>query len=170
MKRIATVASILVLGLALAVSLAACGGSGKTSAATQQLQRQADLYAIDQIEKTWHKASSTHNVNLMMTLWAPDATFTIATATYTGKQQIRDFFVHTAGPFQPQNHWLSDTPAYKVRITVNGDKGTLYFECHYVDLKTDKVVTVAAADQNVRKIDGRWLITSSAGATPTLQP
>ena len=25
------------------------------------------------------------------------------------------------------------TPAYKVEITVNGDRGTLYFECHYVD-------------------------------------
>jgi hypothetical protein len=57
-----------------------------------------------------------------------------------------------------------------IRITVNGDKGTLYFECHYVDVKTEKVVSVVAADQNVQKIGGKWLITSSAGATPSLGP
>ena len=37
---------------------------------------------------------------------------------------------------------MSDTPAYKIRITASGDKGTLYFECHYVDVKTQKVVSV----------------------------
>jgi hypothetical protein len=156
------------LGLVLAVSLAACGGSDKQSAADQEIQRQADSYAIDEIEKTWHKASSTHDVDLMMTIWAPDATFVIGTETLTGKAQIRDFFANRAGPFQPENQWVSDTPAYKIRITVNGAKGTLYFECHYVDVKTGKVVSVVGADQNVQKIDGKWLITSSAAATPAL--
>lgn len=164
MKRMAT------MGTVLALSLTACGGSHKTPVATQALQQQADSYAIDQIEKTWHKASSTHNVNLMMTLWASDATFNIGPETLTGKAQIRDFFAHKAGPFKPQNHWESDTPAYKIRITVNGDKGTLYFECHYVDVKTAKVVSVVGADQNVQKINGKWLITNSAGATPSLGP
>jgi SnoaL-like protein len=106
----------------------------------------------------------------MMTLWAPDATFNIGTDTLTGKAQIRKFFETKAGPFQPQNHWLSDTPAYKIRATVNGDKGTLYFECHYVDYKTGEVASVVGADQNVQKINGKWLITSSAAATPTLGP
>ena len=164
MKRIA------MLGLVLAVLLAACGGSGKQSTANQELQQQADMYAIDQIEKTWHKASSTHDVDLMMTLWAPDATFNNGTETLEGKAQIREFFANKAGPFQPQNHWVSDTPAYKIRITVNGDKGTLYFECHYIDVSTGKVASVVGADQNVQKIDGKWLITSLATATPTLEP
>jgi ketosteroid isomerase-like protein len=159
---------IAMLGLVLALSLAACGGSGKKSAGQQQQQRRADLYAIDQIEETWHKASSTHDVALMMTLWAPDATFNIGTETLTGKAQIRAFFAHKAGPFQPQNHWVSETPEYRLRATVSGDKGTLYFECHYVDVKTRKVVSVVGADQNVQRINGRWLITSSASATPSL--
>jgi ketosteroid isomerase-like protein len=154
--------------LALALSLAACGGSGKKSSAGQDVQRQADMYAIDQIERTWHKASSTHNVNLMMTLWAPDATFNNGTETLNGQAEIRSFFTHKAGPFQPQNHWVSETPAYKIRTTVSGDKGTLYFECVYVDVKTGKVAAVVGADQNVQKIDGKWLITSAAGATPAL--
>jgi hypothetical protein len=159
---------IAVLGLATVLSLAACGGSGKTSTAERAAQHRADLYAIDQIEVTWHKASSTHDVGLMMTLWAPDATFNIGTETLTGKAQIRDFFAHKAGPFRPQNHWVSETPEYKLRATASGDKGTLYFECHYVDVKTGKVVSVVGADQNVQRIDGRWLITSAASATPTL--
>lgn len=164
-----------VLGLgaiaaALALSLSACGGSSGNSGSTAQLQKDADVLAIDQIEQTWHKAASSHNVGLMMSLWAPDATFNIGTQTLTGRTQIRDFFEHTAAPFQPQNHWVSDTPSYLIRITVNGDKGTLYFECHYVDVKTEKVVSVVAADQNVQKIGGKWLITSSAGATPSLGP
>jgi len=158
------------VGALVSLSLAACGGSSHTGASTASLQRQADMFAIDQIERTWHRAASTHDVNLMMSLWAPDATFNIGTQTLTGKAQIRSFWQHTAAAFQPQNHWLSDTPSYKIRVTVNGNKGTLYFECHYVDVKTDKVVSVVGADQNVQKINGKWLIVSSAGATPSLKP
>jgi ketosteroid isomerase-like protein len=163
--------TILIAGLALTVafSVTACGSNGN-SASQQALQKQADLLAIDDIEKTWHKASSRHDVDLVMSLWAPDATFNIGTETLTGKDQIRSFFVNKAAPFQPANHWVSDTPAYKIRATVNGDKGTLYFECHYVDVKTQKVMAVVGADQNVEKIDGKWLITNSAAATPTLSP
>jgi hypothetical protein len=106
----------------------------------------------------------------MMSIWAPDATFNIGTQTLAGKAQIRGFFEHKAGPFQPQNDWVSDTPAYKIRITVNGDKGTLYFECDYVDVKTQKLASVVSADQNVQKIDGKWLITSAAAATPKFGP
>ena len=165
MKRTAVVGAALMLVLALA----ACGGSTKQTGGQQLLQRQADMYQIDQIEKTWHKAASTKNVDLMMTLWAPHATFTIAGQTYRGKKAIRQVFTK-AGPFQPQNHWESDTPAYKIRITVNGNRGTLYFECHYVDVKTRKVVAVVGADQNVQKIGGKWLITNGASATPSLTP
>ncbi len=163
----------LVMGLAaltLTGSLTACGGSNGSSDATAAQQEQADMYAIEQIESNWHKASSRKDLNLMMSLWAPDATFNIGTDTLTGKDQIQNFFKTKAGPFQPQNHWLSDTPAYKIRVTVNGDRGTLYFECHYIDYKTGKVASVVGADQNVQKINGKWLITSSAAATPTLNP
>jgi uncharacterized protein (TIGR02246 family) len=162
--------ALAAVGAAVALSLAGCGGSNHDAASTANLQKQADMLAIDQIERTWHRAASTHDVDLMMSLWAPDATFNIGTQTLTGKAQIRDFFEHTAAPFQPQNHWISDTPSYKIRVTVNGDKGTLYFECDYVDAKTNKVMSAVAADQNVQKVNGKWLITSSAGATPSLNP
>ena len=153
---------------AIVASLAACGGSSSGSAERAETQTKADLYEIDQVERTWHKAASTHDLNLMMSIWAPNATFTINGTTYTGKAAIRKFF-EGAGPFQPQNHWESDTPAYKIRITVNGNRGTLYFECHYVDVDTGKVAAAVGADQDVRKINGRWKITKSIAASATLK-
>lgn len=154
--------------VALVLPVSACGGgSSKSSEAEQAVQRQAALYQIDEVERTFHRAGSTHNVNLMMSLWAPGATFNIGTNTYTGKAQIRKFFTENPA-FQPQNHWESDTPAYKVRITVNGDKGTLYFECHYIDVKTGKAKAVVGVDHNVQKINGKWLIVSGSGSPATL--
>jgi ketosteroid isomerase-like protein len=134
-----------------------------------KIQRQAALYQIENIEKTWHKAASTKNLDLMMSIWAPNATMTVAGSTVTGKAAIRDVFAK-AGPFQPANHWISDTAAYKIRATVNGNRGTLYFECHYIDVDTGKVASVVGADQQVQKINGKWLITNLAAATATLQP
>jgi hypothetical protein len=153
----------------LAAALVGCGGSG-TSSSEQTTHRLADLYAIDQIEKTWHRATSHHDIDLFMSQWAPNATFTVGPGqTLAGKKEIRGFFLK-APVFQPENHWVSDHPAYKLRATVNGDRGTLYFECHYVDPKTHKVVQVTGADVQVAKIDGRWLITNNVGASPTLIP
>ena len=68
----------LMIGSALAVAvtiLAGCGGSSASS--DRRIERDAALYQIDQIEQTWQRAASTHNVNLMMTLWAPGAVFNI---------------------------------------------------------------------------------------------
>jgi uncharacterized protein (TIGR02246 family) len=153
----------------LVVSFAACGGSG-TSSSEQSLQRQADLNAIDQIEKNFHRATSRKDIDLMMSLWAPQATFTTKPGeTLTGKRQIRQFWL-AAPAFQPDNRWISDTPAYKIRITVNGDRGTLHFECHYVDSKTKKLGPVTAADQQVARINGSWLITDMVGGSATLTP
>jgi ketosteroid isomerase-like protein len=155
---------------ALAVVLVIVGCNGSTGANTQELQRQADLYAIDQIEATWHKAASMHDVDLMMSIWADSATFSLGTRQLTGKDQIRAFFATEAAPFKAENNWISETPAYKIRTTVNGDTGTLYFECHYVDVATKTVKLVVGSDQKVARIDGKWLITESVGATPEFAP
>jgi ketosteroid isomerase-like protein len=155
---------------ALVVLLAGCGGSAADSSSAQAIQLDADLYRIGEIEKKWHQATSHHDIDLMMSLWADDATFTVdAGRTLTGKQEIRDFWL-AAPVFQPGTNWVSETPAYKIRATVNGDKGTLYFECHYVDPATEKVVRVVGAAQQVARINGEWLITNNVGASPILEP
>jgi len=162
---------ILAIVVLLAGSLAGCGSIGlATPGPPTDTQQKADIYDIEQIEANWHKASSTKDLDLMMSLWADNATFQVGTQTYTGKDQIRNFFATQASPFKPENQWISETPAYKMTATVNGDKGTLYFECHYVDVPTKTVKSVVAANQDVARINGKWVITSSIAASPTLTP
>ena len=163
MKKV--IVTAVLAGLTLAVGAYAAPRSDSLKA----LQKQAALRQIEQIEKTWHRAASKKDLDLMMSIWAPNATMTIGGGTYTGKAAIRDVFAK-AGPFQPQNHWISDTAAYKMRTTVNGNRGTLYFECHYIDVDTGKVASTVGADQQVQKFNGKWLITNLAASTVTLQP
>jgi ketosteroid isomerase-like protein len=140
-----------------------------TSAQVTALQQQADMYQIDQIEVTWHKAASIKDLDLMMTLWADNATFQIGTHTYSGKDQIKSFWA-AAAPFQTKNVWVDETPSYKARITVKGNTGTLYFECHFVDVPTRMLIAAVATQLDVARIGGRWLITSSTSSTPILSP
>ena len=167
MKRVLVAGCVLV---GVAAALAGCGGSSKPSAAELQMQREANLYQIEQIERTWHQATSSQDLNMMMTLFAPGAVFNIGTETLTGKTQIRHFFATKAKPFQKADHWEADTASYKMKITVNSDddKGTIYFECHYIDPKTSKVMAIVGVDHDVQKINGKWLIVDSADASPVL--
>jgi ketosteroid isomerase-like protein len=163
MKKVLMMAALAGLVLAVSAYGARSGSSGTN------VQKQAALYQIDRIEMIWHKAASKKDLNLMMSIWAPNATATVAGKTVTGKADIRALFAKAA-PFQSQNHWVSDTPAYKIRTTVNGNKGTLYFECHYIDVDTGKVAAVVGADQQVQKLKGKWLITNMAASSVTLTP
>jgi ketosteroid isomerase-like protein len=156
---------------ALVVLLAACGTSSASSTSQRALQRQADRWAVDQIEKDFHKAISRKDIDVMMSLWAPNATLTLGPGrTAAGKKQIRQFWLKKSKNFQPAYHKVSETLAYKVRVRVNGDRGTLYFECHYVDVITHEFGPITAADMDVARIDGRWLITNMVGASARLSP
>jgi ketosteroid isomerase-like protein len=152
----------------LVVGLSACGGSNGTSAADESLLRKADTYEISLIEKDFHEAMTKKDIDQMMKLWAPNATFTAGPGrTATGKANIRKTWLKSAA-FKPEANWVSDHPAYKLRVTINGDRGTLHFECHFIDVKTGTVALVTAADQDVARIDGRWLITRMVGSTTEL--
>jgi ketosteroid isomerase-like protein len=162
---------LVVVALALAPTLSASAGtSTKAAAKDDVVQREADLYEIDQVEVKFHRATSTHDLNLMMSLWAPGAVFNIDQQTLTGKAQIRNWFATENKAFMPSHHWESDTPSYKIRISLNGNKATMYFECHYIDTKTSRVAAVAGVDHRLQKINGKWLIVDSAGAPATLSP
>jgi ketosteroid isomerase-like protein len=158
------------LGVVLfSVVLVACGGS-PTGSSGGQSRRFADMWQIDQIEKNFHHATTTKDIDSMMSLWAPNATMTIgAGETASGLDEIRQFWLESAAVFQAETNWISDHPAYKLEITLNGDRGTLHFECHYIDPKTGEVVSVTAADMDVARIDGKWLITSMIGGTTVLE-
>jgi ketosteroid isomerase-like protein len=152
----------------LSVVLAACAGPGDGSSG-EQGRRFQDMWEIDQIEKNFHRATTEQNIDLMASLYAPNATFTIGPGvTAVGVDEIRAFWLDQSDAFKPKNNWVSDHPAYKLEITVSGDRGTLHFECHYVDPETREVVSVTAGDMDVARIDGKWLITNFVGGTTEL--
>lgn len=155
---------------ALVVALSACGGSSDNSASDESLLRKADSYEISQIERDFHRAMARKDIDLMMSLWAPNATFTFGPGqTAAGTAQIRRTWLKSVA-WKPETNWVSDHPAYKLRVTINGDRGTLHFECHFIDVKTKRVALATAADQDLAKIDGRWLITNMVGSTAELSP
>lgn len=153
---------------ALVVALSACGGSSGSSASDQELQQQADYYAISQIERDFHEAISKKDIDQLVGLFSDNASGTFGPGvTVTGKDQIREVWMNSVG-MQPDTHWLSDHPAYKLKVTVDGDRGTLHFECHFIDIDTGKVAAVTAGNLDVAKIDGQWLITNFVGSTSEL--
>jgi ketosteroid isomerase-like protein len=156
-----------VLGIVFAVS--ACGGSSGTSEKAESVQRQADLYEISQIERSFHEAISKKDIDKLVSLFAPNATGTFGPGkTVTGREQIRQVWLNAVG-WKPETHWLSDHPAYKLKVTVDGDRGTLHFECHFVDVDTGTVAAVTAGNLDVARIEGRWLITNFVGSTAELK-
>jgi ketosteroid isomerase-like protein len=153
----------------LSVVLVACGGSTAGSPGDQS-RRFQDMWEIDQIEKQFHKATTDKDIDQMVSLFATNATMTIGTGeTASGLDEIRSFWLENAASFEPENEWISDHPAYKLEITVDGDRGTLHFECHYIDAKTGDVVSVTAADLDVARIGGAWLITNMIGGSTVLE-
>jgi uncharacterized protein (TIGR02246 family) len=153
----------------LILALSACGGSSGTSEKEEAVQREADLYEISQIERSFHEAISKKDADKLVSLFAPNATGTFGPGkTVAGREQIRQVWLKSVA-FQSETHWLSDHPAYKLKATVDGDRGTLHFECHFIDVENGKVAALTAGNLDVAKIDGRWLITNFLGSTSELK-
>jgi ketosteroid isomerase-like protein len=154
---------------ALVIVLSGCGAASATSGEAAAAQRRVDLYEISKIERSFHEAISKKNISEMASLFAPHATGTFAPGkTVTGRAQIRRVWLKSKA-FKPTTHWLSDHPAYKLKVTVDGDRGTLHFECHFIDVRTSKVAAVTAGNLDVARIGGRWLITNFVGSTSELK-
>lgn len=116
-----------------------------------------DFMQIHMIEIAFHEAGTTKNLDLMLSLFTDDATITSGGKTYTGKEQIRGFW-QAAGTFQPQNQRVAYTPAFRIKYTVQGDNAHLYFECLYVDKAASKIALHTNSDDNLIRVNGRWLI------------
>jgi ketosteroid isomerase-like protein len=112
---------------AAALALPSLAGAGVRSARAESVQV-AEIY---QLQAAFHQAKTTQDLELMMSLWAEDATFTnVSTGTtYVGSDSIRSFW-QGSGSFT--HHRFSLVPSYKTKIEVHGDEAFLYFECHDV--------------------------------------
>ena len=120
----------------------------------QQAEREADLYAISQIEKNVPRGDSEEGHR------PDDEPLGAERDVHVGpgrrpreRSRSEDFWLDSRRPFQPTTTGSRTTPPTSCAITVNGDKGTLHFECHYVDVKTGKVAAITAADQDVARIE-----------------
>ena len=129
----------------------------------------ADLFALHNVEIIFHRAASTKDLGLMMSLFADDAVLTVGGKTYTGKDQVRNYFATVAGSFQPQNKWVAYTPAQRIRIDIDRDKAHLYFECLYVDVVGKQIAAHTFSDDNMMRSGDKWLIKEmKAGLVPEL--
>jgi hypothetical protein len=127
-----------------------------------------DFMGIHKIEIEFHRAGTTKNLDLMLSLFADDATLTSGGKTYAGKDQIRAYW-QAAGPFQPQNQWVAYTPAFRIKYDVEGNTGHLYFECLYVDKAANKIAAHTNSQDTLVRVSGRWLIKDmKAAAVPEL--
>ncbi len=144
MKRVLTISAIL----------AVCLAGGATAGMKENAD---DFMQIHKIEIVFHQAGTTKNLDLMMSLFADDATITSGGHTYSGKDQIRRYW-QAAGPFQSQNQWVAYTPAFRIKYAVQGASAHLYFECLYVDKATNKIAIHTNSDDSLTRVNGKWLI------------
>jgi ketosteroid isomerase-like protein len=120
---------------------------------------------ILQLQAAFHKAKSTQDIELMMSLWAPDALFNNVGTLLSGADQIRVFFV-SSGSFT--HHRISFVPSFKEQVRVHGDEAWLYFECHDADLASGAFVSHLFLAGTVRNRNGRWLFQNMTGGPAPL--
>jgi ketosteroid isomerase-like protein len=122
----------------------------------------AEIY---QLQAAFHRAKTTQDLDLMMSLWADDATFTNNSTgtTYAGFDQIKSFW-QGSGSFT--HHRFSLVPSFKTTIEVNGNDAFLYFECHDVgnfatgnfdDPAVKTIVNDTFLAGTLRNVGGSWL-------------
>jgi hypothetical protein len=114
-----------------------------------------DFMQIHNIEIVFHKAGTTKDLDLMMSLFADDATITSGGKTYREKDQIRAYW-QAAGTFQPQNQWVAYTPAFRIKYSVEGN-AHLYFECLYVDKTANKIAAHTNSEDTLTRVNAKWL-------------
>jgi SnoaL-like domain len=126
---------------------------------------------IYELQAAFHRAKSTQDIDLMMSLWAEDASLTIpgdAKSPYVGLEKIRAFLL-TTGSFVHLR--LSLVPSFKIQIDVHGDEAFFYEECHDIgdfNLPTRFVASSTFLAGTLRKVHGAWLfwIMNGGSASP----
>jgi ketosteroid isomerase-like protein len=126
---------------------------------------ESQVGGIYQLQAAFHRAKTTQDLDLMMSLWADRATFINKSTgkTYVGFDQIKSFW-QGSGSFT--HHRFSLVPSYKTTIGVHGDEAFLYFECHDVgefatagfdDPTVKTIVNDTYLAGTLRNVGGSWL-------------
>jgi hypothetical protein len=124
----------------------------------------ADILAVRNIEIIFHTAGSVlpnKDLDLMMSLYADDVVLTDTAhdnKVYQGKEQVRTYWASISGPFRPEHHWIGYTPAMRIQSHVNGDTGTLDFECLWMNVDDNTIGAHSFSSMEVARVNGHWLV------------
>jgi ketosteroid isomerase-like protein len=140
-----------------------------TAPGTPENVQVAEIY---QLQAAFHRAKTTQDLELMMSLWAPDATLAIQGdphSPYTGTAALRAFW-QNSGSFTHRR--LSLVPSFKTQIDVQGNQAWLYFECHDIgdyDLPSRFIASDTFLAGTVRNLGGSWVFSDmTAGKSAPL--
>ncbi|HEV2351945.1 MAG TPA: nuclear transport factor 2 family protein [Terriglobia bacterium] len=147
-------APLFVVALAAAVLSV---GSSFTQVSAPESTQVGEIY---ELQAAFHRAKSTQDIDLMMSLWAPDGILNVQgdpNSPYIGSDRLRAFWL-SSGSFTHRRFSL--VPSFKTQINVQGDQAGLYFECHDVgdyDLASRSIVADLFLAGTVRNVDGKWV-------------
>jgi ketosteroid isomerase-like protein len=158
------------LSKGLAVTAVGAGALALPGLALADGPESVQVAEIYQLQAAFHRAKTTQDLELMMSLWADDATFTNKNTNpatlYTGSDSIRSFW-QGSGSFT--HHRFSLVPSYKTTIQVDGNQAFLYFECHdignftfttgkFEDDPTEKtIINDTYLAGTLRNVHGNWV-------------
>ena len=123
-------------------------------------QATADVAQIYQLQAAFHRAKTAQDIELMMSLWAPNGTLKVQgdpKSPSIGAEQLRGYWLNS-GSFK--NRRFSLVPSYKTRIAVRGNEADLYFECHDVadyDQPARNIVNDTFLAGTLRSVGGKWV-------------
>jgi len=167
------VGALLVVGSFLAGTSAA-GVFAHTSGKGADTEKAA-IGEIYQLQAAFHRAKTNQDIDLMMSLWAPDGVLHVQNnpqSPFVGTAALKTFWSKSPS-FTHQRFSL--VPSFKTTIKVDGAQAYLYFECHDVANYGDPLNRTIANDTflagTVRFEAGRWVFADmTAGPSSPLSP
>ena len=143
-----------------AIVTGALSKSALSLPADQVSGRQSQVAQIYELQAAFHRAKTTQDINLMMSLWAEGATLNVqgdSNSPYVGTDRLRAFW-EGSGSFTHRRFSL--VPSFKTQIEVQGHMAWLYFECHDVgdfDQTTRSIAGNTFLAGTLRRVDGNWV-------------
>ena len=126
----------------------------------------AQVGEIYQLQAAFHLAKSLQDIDLLMSLWAPDGSLTIPgnpNSPFVGLDSIRAFLL-TTGSFT--HHRFSLVPSFKIQIDVHGEEAFFYEECHDVQdfaLPSRFIAADTYLAGTLKRVGGKWLFWNMFG-------
>jgi hypothetical protein len=140
--------------------VAALGIPGVAKADDERSGKVGEVYRL---QAAFHRAKTTQDIDLMMSLWADDGTLVNQgdpNSPYVGSDRLRAFWLGS-GSFTHRRFSL--VPSYKIQIDLSGHTGFLYFECHDIgdyDLPTRFIASDTFLAGTIRRVDESWVFWS----------